>query len=56
MYRTMIRINVVDSILFEAQRQGRLSFYMQNSGEEATQIGSAAALSEDDVIYAQVNK
>lgn len=78
MFRAMLRVNVVDSILFEAQRQGRgcvhpplrapptpptdlppppsLSFYMQNTGEEATQIGSAAALTADDVIFAQVRR
>jgi hypothetical protein len=33
--------------------QGRISFYMTNYGEEATHIGSAAALNMDDVIYAQ---
>jgi 2-oxoisovalerate dehydrogenase E1 component alpha subunit len=34
-------------------RQGRISFYMTNYGEEAMQVGSAAALSPDDLIYAQ---
>ena len=33
--------------------QGRFSFYMTSSGEEATAIGSAAALSNDDVVFAQ---
>ena len=42
MYKTMIDLNVMDSILYEAQRQGRLSFYMTNYGEEATHVGSAA--------------
>ena len=32
MYKTMIQLNVMDSILYEAQRQGRLSFYMTNYG------------------------
>ena len=53
MYKTMIRLNVMDSILYESQRQGRLSFYMTNYGEEATHIGSAAALTLDDVIFGQ---
>jgi TPP-dependent pyruvate/acetoin dehydrogenase alpha subunit len=30
--------------------QGRFSFYMTSSGEEATAIGSAAALTLDDVV------
>ena len=34
----------MDSILYDAQRQGRISFYMTNYGEEATHFGSAAAL------------
>ena len=53
MYKTMIDLNVMDSILYEAQRQGRLSFYMTNYGEEATHVGSASVLSSDDVIYGQ---
>lgn len=35
------------------QRQGRISFYMQNAGEEAAQIGSSAALDNEDVIFSQ---
>lgn len=49
----MITLNIMDKILYESQRQGRISFYMTNTGEEATQIGSAAALTLEDVIYAQ---
>jgi 2-oxoisovalerate dehydrogenase E1 component alpha subunit len=37
----------------KAQRQGRVSFYMQNVGETAAQIGSAAALDSNDLIFAQ---
>ncbi|KAL8914398.1 MAG: hypothetical protein Q9172_007086 [Xanthocarpia lactea] len=43
----------MDLILFDAQRQGRLSFYMVSAGEEGIAIGSASALSPDDVIFAQ---
>ena len=39
MYRTMGRIQSLDDIMYNAQRQGRISFYMQNSGEEATHVG-----------------
>eukprot|EP01090_Pellita_catalonica_P019945 TRINITY_DN6930_c0_g1_i1.p1 TRINITY_DN6930_c0_g1~~TRINITY_DN6930_c0_g1_i1.p1 ORF type:complete len:432 (+),score=73.51 TRINITY_DN6930_c0_g1_i1:94-1389(+) len=53
MYDKMVRINVMDKILYDAQRQGRISFYMTSSGEEATHIGSAAPLSPEDIIYAQ---
>ena len=34
----------MDLIMYEAQRQGRISFYMTSYGEEATHMGSAAAL------------
>lgn len=53
MYKDMTKLNVMDRILYESQRQGRISFYMTNYGEEATHIGSAAALSLDDVVYGQ---
>lgn len=49
----MTLLNVVDRILYESQRQGRISFYMTNFGEEATHIGSAAALNPKDLIYGQ---
>ncbi|KAJ3346346.1 hypothetical protein HDU83_003156 [Entophlyctis luteolus] len=52
-YRTMLSLNQMDMILYEAQRQGRISFYMTNYGEEATHLGSAAALTNDDVIFGQ---
>lgn len=53
MYVDMVTLSIMDSILYESQRQGRISFYMTNSGEEAIQIGSAAALDLNDTIYAQ---
>ena len=39
--------------MFDAQRQGRLSFYMVSAGEEGIAVGSAAALLPQDVIFAQ---
>ena len=39
MYNVMSRVQTLDDVFFNAQRQGRISFYMQSSGEEATQIG-----------------
>ncbi|XP_076657267.1 branched chain keto acid dehydrogenase E1 subunit alpha [Halictus rubicundus] len=53
MYRKMLTLRVMDKILYESQRQGRISFYMTNTGEEALQIGSAAALTLEDIVYAQ---
>ncbi|EAT39862.1 AAEL008366-PA [Aedes aegypti] len=53
MFRDMVLLNTMDKILYESQRQGRISFYMTNFGEEASHIGSAAALSPDDWVYGQ---
>lgn len=53
MFRDMVLLNTMDKILYESQRQGRISFYMTNFGEEASHIGSAAALEIDDLIYGQ---
>lgn len=53
MYKCMVMLNTMDKILYDAQRQGRISFYMTNYGEEATHIGSAAALADNDLVYGQ---
>ena len=52
-FRTMHYIRVLDERMVGAQRQGRISFYLACSGEEASTIGSAAALSENDMIMSQ---
>lgn len=54
MYANMVTLQAMDATLYEAQRQGRISFYLTTTGEEATNIGSAAALTSDDVVLAQV--
>ncbi|CAF0882241.1 unnamed protein product [Brachionus calyciflorus] len=41
MYKNMHLLFTFDMIMYEAQRQGRISFYLQNHGETAAQIGSA---------------
>jgi 2-oxoisovalerate dehydrogenase E1 component alpha subunit len=53
MYTAMVRLQAMDNVFFEAQRQGRISFYMANSGEEGIHIGSAMAFRDDDEIFAQ---
>ncbi|EFA85549.1 3-methyl-2-oxobutanoate dehydrogenase [Heterostelium album PN500] len=53
MYKQMLLLNTMDSIFYDVQRQGRISFYMTSFGEEAIHIGSAQALSMDDTIFAQ---
>lgn len=54
MYCGMVTLQTMDKFFHEAQRQGRLSFFMTSLGEEAVNLASAAALSFDDVILAQV--
>lgn len=53
MYKDMVQLNNMDRIMYEAQRQGRISFYMTNYGEEGTHIGSAAAMRPDDMVFGQ---
>lgn len=53
MLQSMITLSVMDKIMYDAQRQGRISFYMTNHGEEAAQVGSVAALDSKDLIWGQ---
>lgn len=54
MYSDMVTLQMMDTIFYEAQRQGRISFYVTTIGEEAINIASAAALTPDDLIFPQV--
>ncbi|KAJ1927196.1 hypothetical protein IWQ60_003125 [Tieghemiomyces parasiticus] len=51
-YRDMVTVRSMDKVLYEAQRQGRISFYLTGYGEEAI-VGSAAALNPRDVMFGQ---
>ena len=53
MMHTMIRVSEFDKVFNDAQRQGRLSFYFTNRGEEAVAVGSAAALRDNDWFWPQ---
>ncbi|KAF9612362.1 hypothetical protein IFM89_039080 [Coptis chinensis] len=53
MYSHMVTLQIMDTIFYEAQRQGRISFYLTTIGEEAINIASAAALTLDDIIFPQ---
>ncbi|KAF3937020.1 hypothetical protein ABW19_dt0209893 [Dactylella cylindrospora] len=53
MYKSMVTVSIMDQIMYDSQRQGRISFYIVNAGEEGIAVGSAAALGDQDVIYAQ---
>ncbi|KAI8003323.1 hypothetical protein LOK49_LG08G01461 [Camellia lanceoleosa] len=53
MYTSMVTLQTMDNIFYEAQRQGRMSFYLTSYGEDAINIASAAALTQDDIILPQ---
>lgn len=53
MQKTMVRVSEFDKVFNDAQRQGRLSFYFTNRGEEACSVGSGAALQDDDWVWPQ---
>jgi len=53
MMETMVNVNEFDKVFFDAQRQGRLSFYFTNRGEEAQAVGSGAALAPEDWLWPQ---
>ncbi|KAK6924263.1 Dehydrogenase, E1 component [Dillenia turbinata] len=53
MYINMLTLQIMDTTFYEAQRQGRISFYVTSTGEEAITVASAAALRIDDVIFPQ---
>ncbi|XP_065874492.1 2-oxoisovalerate dehydrogenase subunit alpha 2, mitochondrial-like [Euphorbia lathyris] len=53
MYIDMVTLQIMDTIFYEAQRQGRISFYVTTVGEEAINIASAAALTTDDLVVPQ---
>ncbi|MGB7372785.1 thiamine pyrophosphate-dependent enzyme [Pontixanthobacter sp.] len=53
--RTMLghfaMVRAFDERMFRGQRQGKTSFYMKSTGEEATSISAAMALASDDMIF-----
>ena len=51
MLRYMALTRAFDARMFRAQRQGKTSFYMKSTGEEAVSIGAALALSRDDMCF-----
>ncbi|SCV67984.1 BQ2448_105 [Microbotryum intermedium] len=52
-YKSMMFLPALDTILASSQRQGRISFYMTSYGEEGAVVGSAAAWSPTDEVFAQ---
>ncbi|GIW72868.1 MAG: 3-methyl-2-oxobutanoate dehydrogenase [Planctomycetota bacterium] len=50
-YRNMVLLRSFDRRALNLQRQGRIYFYAPASGQEAAQIGSAAALQDGDWMF-----
>lgn len=51
MLRSMALLRAFDERMFRAQRQGKTSFYMKATGEEAVAIAAAQALDADDMCF-----
>ncbi|CRG97516.1 2-oxoisovalerate dehydrogenase subunit alpha, mitochondrial, putative [Plasmodium gallinaceum] len=52
-YKDMVEFSIWDEIFYGIQRQGRISFYIVNDGEEGLQYGMGKALTVDDHLYCQ---
>ncbi len=48
---TMALTRAFDDRMYRGQRQGKTSFYMKCTGEEATSVASAYALAADDMVF-----
>jgi 2-oxoisovalerate dehydrogenase E1 component alpha subunit len=51
MLRSMALVRAFDERMFRAQRQGKTSFYMKSTGEEAVSVAAAMALASDDMCF-----
>lgn len=47
----MIQVRAYDDRMFKMQRQGKLSFYVKSSGEEAVSIAQGMALNNTDMLF-----
>ncbi|MEM7700995.1 MAG: thiamine pyrophosphate-dependent enzyme [Pseudomonadota bacterium] len=47
----MAMVRAFDERMFRGQRQGKTSFYMKCTGEEATSVSAAMALASDDMVF-----
>src|SRR3990167_755713 len=47
----MALVRAFDERMFRWQRQGKTSFYMKCTGEEATSVSAAMALAADDMVF-----
>ncbi|CAA9496242.1 MAG: Branched-chain alpha-keto acid dehydrogenase, E1 component, alpha subunit [uncultured Sphingomonas sp.] len=51
MLRDMVIVRVFDDRMYRAQRQGKTSFYMKCTGEEAIAVATAGAMHRDDMHF-----
>lgn len=51
MLRKMALLRAFDDRMFRAQRQGKTSFYIKCTGEEAVSLGATFALARDDMCF-----
>lgn len=51
MLRAMMLTRAFDERMFRAQRQGKTSFYLKCTGEEAVAVGQTFALEKDDMCF-----
>ncbi len=51
MLRVMALTRAFDDRMYRGQRQGKTSFYMKCTGEEATSVASSFALASDDMVF-----
>ncbi|MGH7011348.1 MAG: thiamine pyrophosphate-dependent enzyme, partial [Caulobacteraceae bacterium] len=49
--RAMLLTRLFDDRMYRAQRQGKTSFYMKSTGEEAVAVAQAAALEAEDMCF-----
>jgi 2-oxoisovalerate dehydrogenase E1 component alpha subunit len=53
MYKVMYQLHTLDTIMYEAQRQGRITFYLTSHGESAIHVGTASAMTQEDLVFCQ---
>jgi len=49
--KVMLLTRAYDDRMYKAQRQGKTSFYMKSTGEEATSVAASLALAPDDMCF-----
>jgi len=49
--KVMMMTRAMDERMFNMQRQGKMSFYMKSTGEEAVSVGHSMALRDQDMVF-----